>query len=132
MANPYRPSILPSPGPQFLCRLCSRPPAMASLHSLAPFSGAKEILMEYSTFLPDMDPFLSVSTQCLQTHFTWEPTVQPHLSELPKSFPPGNTQSPHSSQNQRGQQKPRDKTTTQPRQYQVSASSITGSPMPGA
>lgn len=72
MVNLYRSFILPSLVPQALCQFCSRSPVMASPHSLVPFPGAKQILTEHSTFLPDMDPFLSVSIQCLKTHFTWD------------------------------------------------------------
>lgn len=108
MVNLYRSFILPSLVPQALCQFCSRSPVMASLHSLAPFPGAKQILTEHSTFLPDMDPFLSVSIQCLKTHFTWD-LLQPHISGFPKNFLSGNIQSSHSPQNQRGQEKPRTK-----------------------
>lgn len=115
----------PPPHPQFY----NRPHTMVSLSSLStPIPATKQILTEHPVFLPPVDPlspsspspFLSNSSQYLETHYTRDPQMS-HLPGTPrKIFLPGNTHPPHSPKNQRGKQKPRDKTPTQQRSDQIS------------
>lgn len=84
-------------------QLCHRLAAVTSPSFSAPFP--RQMLVEELAFPPRVDflssplsesslfPFLSVSSQYLETHSTWTlPPQWPHLSGSPKNYLPDNTQ----------------------------------------
>lgn len=99
---PIPPSVLPTALQQTTC---------CGLSFLCPHSQAStQILEAHSIFLSPGDslsplsPFLIVSSQHLETQSIPEPP-RPPLAGSRKQSLPGNSQTPHSPKNQRGQQK---------------------------
>lgn len=78
---------------------CSRPPAPASSHSLPPFSRTKQILIECPLPQPSSkpSPFLRVSTQSPEAHFTWTPSG--HTYQNPRGISHQATHTHHTQGN---------------------------------